>query len=252
MPAPDVSPNAPRAPSERPPEFKGYAVVKELRTGAFYKARVLKCRKGSEPCVIKDLSPMRPLFRWYGRQLLAREARLMERLEGAGVAPRLLARISRDAIAIEFIRCDYLGARIRKAGRMPRVLEQLEKTVDKLHRRNVAHLDLRQRKNVLVRDDDSVVLIDFESSWDLDRGVMGRLLRGVLFRADRNALVKWRVKFLPTSANAHDVRAVKRHERWKKLWFFKSLGRAVRRILGGKARPRHVKTHRKIQKADVS
>jgi predicted Ser/Thr protein kinase len=241
------------------PSFPGYVLDGEIRSGAFYKARIVRGRRGpdaaraSEPCVIKDLSPLRAPFRVYARRMLEREARILERLHDSWVAPRLLERISRDAIAIEFVESDYLRKRIRrKPHRMARVLAAFERAVDELHRRGIAHLDLRQRKNVLVKPDDSVVLIDFESAWDLARmPLLRRLLEPLLFRIDRNAVLKWKVKFAPELATADERRRVQRYYRWKRLWIFGSPLHALTRRLSGAARPRHLKPRPPIQNQEV-
>ncbi len=219
-----------------PPLYPGFTTETVCRGGAVHKARIVfAVRDDGVACVIKDLAPMRPLLRWlYGRRNLEREARILERLDSFEGAPRLIERVSRDAIAIERVptRYKYLRKKIPRE-RLPRVLRAFERTVVSLHELRVVHLDLRQRKNVLIPDDDRVVLIDFESARDLGRSWFGRrILFPLLSPIDRNAVLKWKVKFTPLEATAEERARVRRYGSWKILWPWKRLGRALRRALG--------------------
>lgn len=214
------------------PGFPGYSVDGIHRAGAAYKARIVRARRGDLACIIKDLTPMRPLFRWlYGRRMLRREAAMLEKLAGFAAAPRLVERIGRDAIAVERVatRYKYLRKKIPPAA-MPGVLAALGEAVAGLHRRGIVHLDLRQRKNILVPADDRVVLIDFESARDLGTGFLGRrVLMPLLGRIDRAAVLKWRVKFTPDQVSEEERRRLRRHDALKRLWPWKALGRLLRR-----------------------
>lgn len=222
--------------SSSPPEYPGFTVETVCRGGAVHKARIVfAVRDDGVACVIKDLTPMRRFLRWlYGRRNLEREARILERLAAFPGAPRLIERISQDAIAIERIptRYKYLRKKIPR-DRLPRVLRAFERTVASLHEHGVVHLDLRQRKNVLIPNDDHVVLIDFESARDLGRGWFGRrVLFPLLAPIDRNAVLKWKVKFTPEETTAEERKRVRRYRSWKLLWPWKRLGRTVRRWWG--------------------
>lgn len=217
------------------PSYDGYRINKIFRAGASYKARVLRGRRGEELCIVKDVSCMKPVFRWmFGRRMLAREARALERLADFPGTPRLLERISRDSIAIERVMTKYKYLRSKIPPEvMPAVLDALERVVGELHARGFVHLDLRQRKNILVPTDDSVILIDFESARYLGTGFVGQKLLLPLFaRIDRSAILKWRVKFTPDRVSEEDRNRVRRHLRWRKLWPWKAVGRYARRWIG--------------------
>ncbi len=209
-------------------------VERVLREGAAHKARVVVARWRGVRCVVKDLAPMSPwLRRLYGRRQLAREARLLEKLAGTGLAPRLLARLGRDALAVEFVpaRHKYLRRKIPR-DEMREVLEHLRRTVARMHRLGVVHLDLRQRKNILIPRRGQVVLVDFESARDLSGPLARRTLLPLLARIDESAVSKWWVEYLPDEATAEDRARVRRHRRLMALWPWKRLGRLLRRLFG--------------------
>src|SRR5690606_16939636 len=142
--------------------FPGYVVRRVRRGGAVHKGRITIAVKDGGPCVVKDLGTMRPILRrLYGRRNLGREARTLEKLDDFPGTPRLVERISADAIAIEHVRTlhKYLRDKIPRE-QLPAILRSFEETVAALHARGIVHLDLRQRKNVLVPAADRVVLID--------------------------------------------------------------------------------------------
>lgn len=215
-----------------PTTMGGYSVDRVCREGGEYKARVLFCHRGRIRCVIKDLSPMRPFLRaLYGRRMLEREARALELLASSPITPRLIERISRDAICIERIesKYKYLRSKIPKAV-LPAVLTALEQAVDDLHRRGFVHLDLRQRKNILVPTDQSVALIDFESCRNLGTGYFGqKILLPLLGWIDRHAVLKWKAKFAPEMLTGEDLRRADRYALWKLLWPWKRFARWLRR-----------------------
>jgi predicted Ser/Thr protein kinase len=210
----------------------GYSIDRICRAGDAHKARILFGRRDGVACVIKDLAPMRPLFRaLYGRRMLAREARALEALSACSITPRLVERISADAIAVERIATKYKYLRSKiPAEVMPGVLRALDRAVEELHSRGFVHFDLRQRKNILVPNDRAVVLIDFESSRNLGRGWFGRrVLMPMLSGIDRAAVLKWKAKFAPEMLSTADRRRAERYAAWKRLWPWKRLGRWLRR-----------------------
>lgn len=187
---------------------------------------------------------------WYrtlfGRGMLRREVRALERLAATGLVPRVIEWVTRDAVAIEYIeggnaRKGYLRKRIG-AERMPRVLAALGQAVSVLQAHGVIHLDLRQRKNILVLADDSVRLIDFESSWHLGDGLLGRrVLMPMLGWIDRSAALKWKSRLAPAAMTESDWRRVRMQRLTRLGWPFKRVAKALRRLLlGGKVRTARV------------
>jgi predicted Ser/Thr protein kinase len=219
-------------PPGKPCEYHGYVVEAVLQNGDVHKARVLLARKGEQRVVIKELSEMRPVFRFlYGRRMLRREARTLEALAGFESAPQLVERISPDAIAIQFVQSHYLPRKLPDA-RKPRVMAAFRRAVDGLHARGVVHFDLRQRKNVLVSRENAIVLIDFESSFVFGTTAIGRWLQSWFARVDRSAVLKWQLHYLPKRLTADERKQIEIYRGLKRFWIFKRVGRKIRRLFG--------------------
>ena len=129
----------------------------------------------------------------YGRRVLRREERALTALAGVPGVPALLGRIDADALALEFIDAEPLRRDLEPA-RLRRACSQLEEKIDRMHERGVVHLDLRQKRNVLVDAAGEVFLVDFQSAWVLAPG--GLALR-MLAPLDRSAALKFRWRYAP-------------------------------------------------------
>lgn len=156
---------------------------------------VLLVEAAAGPVVVKDFAPRGPLVRaGLGRWITAREVRALRALRGHENVPRLLGEIDALAFAVEYRPGRRMSRKL--AGRVPPdFLDRLEAAVAGMHRRGVAHLDLRHRSNVLVDEGGRPVLIDFGSAVTLRPGsVAARLLLPLLAWIDRRALRKWRAR----------------------------------------------------------
>jgi hypothetical protein len=188
------------------------------------------------PVVVKDVGASGAATRWLARWLLARERRVLERLEGLEGVPHLEAVIDADAIALTWLAGQPLDG--EAFARQPRELvQQLERLTGQLHERGVFHLDLHQRKNLLVDSDGRLELVDFGAA--LAPGPIVRALLGWLLRAvDRQAAYKYLARFAPDALTEEEARAVLRQRALRRLWPFSRPGRgrreeqAARRRLG--------------------
>ncbi|MFO0981172.1 MAG: lipopolysaccharide kinase InaA family protein [Planctomycetota bacterium] len=189
--------------------------------------------------VVKDLRPMwAPLRVTYGRWMQARELRALRQLEGLPGVPRVLGIIDRNAFAEAMIEGEHFHRAI-DAARLPRIFANLARTIASLHARGVVHLDLREKKNILITRDDETVLLDFESALSLGAGPVGRWLTRVLARLDRSALLKFKAKLAPELLTPREQERLKRYDRMARLWFVKDLvGFLKRRLSGTRRTPR--------------
>ena len=167
--------------------------------------------------VVKDfLSCPRLLRATYGRLLVGREVRAYAALEGVPGVPRFLGRIDDHAFAIEWVPGRDLGKCPRGSLRVE-TFDRLAATVEEMHRRGVVHLDLRQRRNVLVDDAGVPRVIDFSSALCLRPG--GWRLRR-LAAVDRSGVLKYKRRFLPDSLTDEERARLRRLERWRRFWPF--------------------------------
>lgn len=170
------------------------------------------------PVVVKDTRHAGRATRWLARWLLGRERRILERLESLDGVPHLVATVDADAIVLSLVPGTPLDeARFREAPR--ELVEQLLELTEKLHALGVFHLDLHQRKNLLIDERGRLHLVDFGAAvapGRLTRLVLGRVLR----QADRQAAYKYLARFTPEELSEAEARAVVRQRRLRKLWPF--------------------------------
>lgn len=169
--------------------------------------------------VLKDFRSRNPITRSIlGPILVRREHAILRRLAGVAGVPRTYGIVDGRALLIEYIPGKTLGK--FKPGELPdSVLGDLEATLDVVHERGVVHLDLRQKKNVLIADRDGrPYIIDFANAVRVDGAL--RLLRDQLKRVDRGGLLKFKARFFPHLLTAPDRAALKRQASLRKFWPF--------------------------------
>lgn len=200
MPRPGGGPTVDRAVAPEPRSAVTRAAlaastVELLNRGNRRNPDVLLVEHGGERLVVKDYAPRGALVRaTIGRLVAAREARAWRQLDGHPAVPRFRGWIDPLAFAVEYRPGRRMSRKL--AGKVPAdFLVRLEAALAEMHRRGVAHLDLRHRSNVLVAEDGSPVLIDFGSAVCFRPGGAGaRWLLPLFARLDRRALAKWRVR----------------------------------------------------------
>lgn len=191
-----------------------------LCRGGAWKADLSLLSLGGERAVLKDFSSKRALARLLGRLQIRREARVYEALAGLAGVPPLLARPCPEAIVVGYVD----GRRLSKERGAPdagRLAARLSELVESIHRRGVAHVDLRGRDNILVDAERRVWVLDFGASWTLEAG---RPLRRLLFALgrfiDRAAILKWRLLLAPEGMESGDRARHARFRRLRRLWPF--------------------------------
>ena len=150
--------------------------------------------------VLKDIAP-RP---WLVRRLLGpwqldREARAYGALAGVRGIPAFVARVDRQAIAIEYVPGRSLAT--HRPGQLgSKFFDRLDRLLETIHTRGVAHGDLH-RHDVLADAGGEPYLVDFSTSLVASAGcgALTRLLFRQMCRADRRSAAKLRRRFLPGS-----------------------------------------------------
>jgi len=150
--------------------------------------------------VLKDLSsrpwPVRLIL---GPWQLDREERAYRALAGAPGTPAFLARVDRQAIALEYVAGRSLAS-FRPGELDPQFFDRLDQLVRSLHARGVAHGDLH-RHDVLAGPGDEPYLVDFSTSLAVSPGAgrVSRFLFRQLCRADLRSASKLRRRLLPAA-----------------------------------------------------
>lgn len=144
-------------------------------------------------------------MRWLGRRLALREARLLDRLADVPHIPRNCGPIATDgAVLPNAVGHWYVEG--HPLGRQERVgdgfFAGLRLTLAEIHRRGIAYVDLHKRENIIVADDGSPCLIDYQICWSPPRGAVGRLwpypaVLRMLQRMDDYHLAKHMIRLRP-------------------------------------------------------
>ena len=188
--------------------------------GGFLSPAVSVVDHEGRPAVLKDYRRKNAVTRGLlAPSLVKREFSVLRHLEGIPGIPKAYAVVEKRALLLEYIE----GRTINKfkAGELPdRVYERLCGLVRAMHARGVVHLDLRQRKNILIAGDQPW-LIDFANAM---KGKMTSKLRAV----DESALLKFKQRNWPHLMTDADREAVKSHKFLRKFWIFSRRGRSVR------------------------
>ena len=212
-----------------------------MSRGRWPKAELWRVSVGGEEWVVKDFRP-RGFFTRHliGALLARREARALQRLAGVPGVPAGAFLVDRFALAYRFVPGVPL-ATIPGREQQKELFEALEETMRQVHARGIAHLDIRNCRNVIVSEGNRPVLLDFESH--LATGGVLSGLRGALERFDLGGVYKhWR-RAKPATLGPEREALLEDMNRWRKAWVFRGmwfypreLGKLRRRIamrLGG-------------------
>ncbi len=180
-----------------------YADVKPLLTNLLHagrslaQANIYALQWAGKEAALKDFSarPWWIRFFW-GRWVIAREARALRRLRDVQGVPQLLATVGPHAILMERLEARRLPKEMEQAPPIE-FYERASVLLGALHKRGIAHGDLR-RKNLLMDDQARPYLIDFATCITSKPGWIGWPFR-FLFRriatVDRYHLAQMKADF---------------------------------------------------------
>lgn len=169
---------------------------RELRGANPHRPRLLLADTGETRAVVKDYRACGWLLRQvFGPKLLGREEAIYRRLEGCLGVPRLIGRVDRQALAVEYIEGRNAGE-YADGTLPPEFFTRLQEVVDAIHSRGVVHCDLKNRRNVVVAEGYHPYIVDFSTAFTR-HGRLGFLRRAAYQRFlldDEKAVVKARLQ----------------------------------------------------------
>jgi hypothetical protein len=175
--------------------------------------------------VIKDFSKKSWRIRILGRMQIAHECRAYRWLGDMRGIPRFIGRIDRHALAIEKVEVTQLTYAANRYSAGTRHLEGLAAVLKEFRSRGFVHLDLRGRRNVMIRPGGEIVVLDLAGAvWFRPDGFWFRLLRPLIEANDRNTLSKWKVLLTPDALTDHERASLRRFRRLQRIWFFNRKG----------------------------
>lgn len=166
--------------------------------------------------VVKDFKQCNWLVRnTWGRLMVRREYRLMKFLEGLEGIPPKVFRLDGFAMGMAFV----AGRTFYECyeGDVPvEVFHRLEKLMNMMHERGVAHLDARNPRNVIVSETGIPYLLDFQSGMFLRW--FPQWVRRLMCLADISGVYKhWGMRSYDTLDEAHKE-LLRRHFKLRRLW----------------------------------
>jgi len=192
-----------------------------LVRGRWIKADVDSVVWEGRKIVVKSFRRKSFPVRWLGRPQIAREARAYEALAGLAGIPGLLGRPDPYTLLLEHVAGERLTHLRLQPGSRRQAVAALQRLVDSVHERGVAHLDLRGRDNVLATKDGRLHLIDFAAAHVSPAGSWRRRVLFPRLRSiDRSALLKWKRLLTPEDLTEKEQARLRRYGRWRRLWIF--------------------------------
>jgi len=201
-----------------------------FRRGGGSRPEVSLVEHDGQLAVLKDYTRADPLFhRLIGPLVVRREARALRALEGLAGVPRLLARFGADAILVEYI-AGPSARELKRGAFVPEFFERLYSLIEAMHRRGVAHCDLRSSGNILLGPDQTPYMVDFVANFR--RGRWWNPLTRWMFRkfceADRGAVARLKKTHAPELLTADEQAALARDRKTPLERGARIVGRGVR------------------------
>ena len=150
--------------------------------------------------------------------LLKRSFSILRRLQGIDGIPKCVS--SPEGLLMEYIEGEFIH-RLPAERLTDELFDRIQRLILRMHKRNVVHLDLRQRKNLLITDDGLPFLIDFETSIRFPDQSLVKIILPFFVYADLSALVRIKHRYFPQLMTDDDKKFQRRFNIIRYLWFFR-------------------------------
>lgn len=162
-----------------------------------FRPRICLVRIDGQLYVSKSYASSNPVSSYF----LHHEVAILKALQGIRGIPEFYGMLDECSFAMEYVR----GEQIHQAKLQTRTYDRLEEIAADMHARRVVHLDLRQRKNVLVGSDGDPAIIDFQSALRFPENPLFDPVLDGLKLVDRAGLLRLKNRYWP-EAMTHDDR----------------------------------------------
>jgi len=140
------------------------AIQRVIHQGRGSQSSVYLVEVDGQQAAVKDFAATPPWFRRFvAPYLVRRELRALRVLQGTPGIPQVYGRIDRHAFALEYIEGTPM-AKFKTGELAPEVFARVQRVIDAVHERGVAHGDLKRRSNLILTPDGEVFLIDFAAA----------------------------------------------------------------------------------------
>ena len=177
--------------------------------------------KQGQEWVVKDFSPCSLLVRHTAAQLLlSREIHALRYIWDIKGIPGPIIRRGKWAFAYPYIPGTTLSESMSKKERIgEHYFKALEDLVTQMHDNGVAHLDLRNKNNILVTPRREPAIIDFQSAVFTNH--LPSHIRNILFAIDLSGVYKYWAKITPETLTHERRETAQRIESLRRFWILK-------------------------------
>jgi len=161
--------------------------------------------------IVRDSSAASGWVRWFARRMLQREARALAVIGDVAGVPKVLV-TERDQLSRSYLA--GLPMHIAKPTN-PAYFKNAAKLLRRLHQNDVVHNDLAKEPNLLVLEDGSPGLLDFQLAWFAPR--RGRLFR-LLAYDDVRHLLKHKRSYCPDDLTNRELAILSNPSLPSKIW----------------------------------
>ncbi len=197
------------------------------RLGQGYQGQTLLYKQDGVQIVIKTPHG-RGLIKYFHIRMLRHEHEVYLLLQDVAAVPKCYGLIDNTYLAIEYIEAKTIR-QDRPVNDSP-YYQQLLSTIKQLHARNVAHMDLKKKENLLVNNQEQPVVIDFGAAVIYKPGFhpFNHYLYRLAKRFDFNAWIKHKymrrlheisendLQYFDRTITERIASKIKKHYRWMK------------------------------------
>jgi RIO-like serine/threonine protein kinase len=190
-----------------------------LSRGRWANADIYLCRHDGIDWVIKDFMPCALIVRLtWGWLMVRREFAALKKLQGIPGVPKDPFKLDSFALGYRYIEGGTLG------DTSPEAIQEdfffkLEDIVSRMHALNLAHLDIRNRRNILVDAAGEPALLDFQNCVNLENTPW--FLKNLFKEIDLSGVYKNWEKYKPGSLDSARREKLDALNRKRAFWIFK-------------------------------
>jgi predicted Ser/Thr protein kinase len=173
--------------------------IQYLRSANDTRPDIRVVKNDSQKLVVKDFKESAHLFRSIvGPILIRREYGALKKLDRVEGIPKVYCKLDRYAFVMEYIDGSSLE-NIQKGMVEDNFFDQLHTIIDEMHKRGVAHCDLRSKGNVVLSNGCNPYIVDFAASVFKGMGInpITRIIFKLFVNADNNAILRIKNRLSP-------------------------------------------------------
>ena len=197
-----------------------------LCKGRWANADLSLFQQGQNRWVIKDFAPCPPFIRkTWGRAIARREYQAFIKLKGIPGIPSSTFLMDDYAVCYRYIEGRTLKDTPPESVSHDFFLK-LEDLVTRMHARNLVHLDIRNRRNILVTAAGEPALLDFQTSLHLEH--MPEFLRNLLMDIDFSGVYKSWNNTQPETLDPGRKARLETLNKKRSFWLFKGYPKLIK------------------------